>query len=138
MEKKITKKEMFAAIRGMVENVEAVGDIPAEEVLAFIDKQVEQIEKKAASAKAKAAEKKVEGDALRDAVAAVLTDEYQTIDAITAQVDVEDVTKSKITARLTQLVAADVAEKTQVKEEGTNRKVMGYRLKETVVDADAE
>lgn len=129
MEKKITKKEMFAAIRGMVENIEAVGDIPADEVLAFIDKQVEQIDKKAASAKAKAAEKKIEGDALRDAVAAVLTDEYQTIDAITAQVEVEDVTKSKVTARLTQLVAAEVAEKAQVKEEGTNRKVMAYRIK---------
>ena len=129
MEKKITKKEMFAAIRGMVENVEVVGDIPADEVLAFIDKQVEQIDKKAASAKAKAAEKKVEGDALRDAVAAVLTDEYQTIDAITTQVGVEDVTKSKVTARLTQLVAAEIAEKAQVKEEGTNRKVMAYRIK---------
>jgi hypothetical protein len=131
MEKKITKKEMFAAIRGMVENVEVVGDIPADEVLAFIDKQVEQIDKKAASAKAKAAEKKVEGDALRDAVAAVLTDEYQTIDAITTQVEVEDVTKSKVTARLTQLVAAEIAEKAQVKEEGTNRKIMAYRIKAT-------
>lgn len=134
MEKKLTKKEMFAAIRGMVENVEAVGDIPADEVLAFIDKQVEQIDKKAAKAKEKAAEKKVEGDTLRDAVAAILTDEYQTIDAITAQVDIEDVTKSKVTARLTQLVAAEIAEKAQVKEADTNRKVMAYRIKATVVE----
>lgn len=128
MEKKITKKEMFAAIRGMVENVETVGDIPADEVLAFIDKQVEQIDKKAASAKAKAAEKKVDGDALREQIAAVLTDELQTVDAIVAQVEGEDITKSKVVARLTQLLEGGIAVKEQVKDEATNRKVMAYKL----------
>lgn len=128
MEKKLTKKDFYAAIRGMVEGIEMVGDIPAEEVLAFIDKTVEQIDAKAARAKEKAAEKKTEGDELRAAVEAILTDELQTIDAIAAQVEGEDVTKSKVTARLTQLVKADIARKEQVKDE-SGRKVMAYALK---------
>lgn len=127
MEKKLTKKDYYAALRAMVEGIEMVGGIPADEVLAFIDKTVEQIDAKAAKAKEKAAEKKTEGDELRAAVQAVLTDEFQTIDAITAQVEGEDVTKSKVTARLTQLVKADVARKEQVKDEN-GRKVMAYAL----------
>lgn len=126
-EKKLTKKDFYAAIRGMVEGIEMVGDIPADEVLAFIDKTVEQIDAKAAKAKEKAAEKKTEGDELRAAVEAILTDELQTIDAIAAQIEGEDITKSKVTARLTQLVKADIARKEQVKD--GDRKVMAYALK---------
>ena len=110
-EKKLTKKDFYAAIRGMVEGIEMVGDIPADEVLAFIDKTVEQIDAKAAKAKEKAAEKKTEGDELRAVVEAVLTDELQTIDAITAQIEGEDITKSKVTARLTQIGRASCRER---------------------------
>lgn len=127
-QKKITKKEYFNAIKTVVAAMEVVGDIAAEDVVAFIDKQIEQIDAKAAKAKAKAGEKKAEGDALREAVAAVLTDEYQTVDAIVAQVEGEDITKSKVVARLTQLIEAQVAVKEQVKDEATNRKVMAYKL----------
>lgn len=128
MEKKLTKKDFYAAIRAMVEGIEMVGEIPADEVLAFIDKTVEQIDVKAAKAKEKATKKKSDGDDLRAAVEAVLTEKLQTIDEITAQVDFEDVTKSKVTARLTQLVAAGVAKKEQVK--SGDRKVMAYALDE--------
>ena len=135
MEKKLTKKDYYAAIRAMVEGIEMVGDIPADEVLAFIDKTVEQIDAKAAKAKEKAAEKKTEGDELRAAVEAVLTDELQIIDAITAQIEGEDITKSKVTARLTQLVKAEIARKEQVKDE-SGRKVMAYALKGAEVQAE--
>lgn len=135
MEKKLTKKDYYAALRTMVEGIEMVGDIPADEVLAFIDKTVEQIDTKAARAKEKAAEKKTEGDELRAAVEAILTDELQTIDAITAQVESEDVTKSKVTARLTQLVKTDIARKEQVKDE-SGRKVMAYALKDAAAPVE--
>lgn len=135
-EKKLTKKDYFAALRAMVEGIESVGDIPAEELLAFIDKSVDQLNAKAAKAKEKAAEKKTEGDELRAAVEAVLTEELQTIDVITAQVEGEDITKSKVTARLTQLVKAEVARKEQVKD--GSRKVMAYALNTPVEDADAD
>ena len=130
MEKKITKKDFYAAIKAefVASGVDMVGDIPAAEVLAFIDKTVAQIDAKAEKAKERAAEKRAEGDEFRSAVYAVLTDELQTIDDITAQVDIPDVTKHKVTARLTQLVNAEVAYKEQVKT-ADGRKVMGYALK---------
>ena len=127
-EKKITKKEFYAAIRLMVENIEMVGEIPADEVLNFIDKTVEQLDAKAERAKEKAAEKRSEGDSLRAEVENVLSNELQTIDVIAAQITGEDVTKSKITARLTQLVKADIAQKEQIKD-ANGRKVMAYALK---------
>ena len=105
-------------------------------MIEFLDKQIAQIVAKSEKAKAKAADKKACGDLLRDAVEAALTDEYQVIDAIVAQVDMSDVTKAKVTARLTQLVGAGIAEKAQVKEEGSNRKIMAYRFKHIIVDAE--
>ena len=128
MEKKTTKKEYYEAIRAMVETVETVGTIPADEVLTFIDKMVEQLDAKAASAKERAAKKKADGDELREIIQGVLTADFQTIDSIVEQVGREDVTKNMVTARLTQLVKAEVAKKEQVKEEGTGRKVMAYAL----------
>ena len=139
---KLTKKDFYAALRGMVEGIEFVGEIPADEVLAFIDKTVEQIDNKAAKAKEKAAEKKAVGDKLYGVVVSALTAEFQTIDKITsivadiaAETDLEDeeITKSKVTARLTKAVKAEVAKKEQVKGE-SGRKVMAYALKETAVD----
>lgn len=125
--KKITKKEFYAALKEMVETVEVVGDIASADVIAFIDREVELIEAKAEKAKARAAEKRADGDQLREVVKSVLTDELQTIDAIFAQVEGEDLTKAKITSRLSQLVKADIAEKESIKVDG--RKVMGYKLK---------
>ena len=127
MEKKLTKKDFYAALRTMVEGVDAVGDIPADEVLAFIDKTVEQIDAKATKAKEKAAEKKADGDALRADVLAVITNEFQTADAITAALDNEEITKAKVVARLTQLVKAEEVVKEQMKVDD-GRKVMCYKL----------
>lgn len=124
---KITKRDYFSAIRTMVEGIEMVGEIPADQVLEFIDTQVAQLDAKAAKAKANAAAKKAEGDELRAVVKAVLTDEFQTRDDIFAQIDGgEDLTVAKVGARLTQLVASGDAVKEQIK--AGDRKVMGYKL----------
>ena len=134
MEKKLTKKDFYAALKEMVimSEVEMVGEIPAEEVIAFIDKSVEQIDNKATKAKEKAAEKKAAEDEIYKAVVAALTADFQTIDEITAAVQEatgdEEITKSKVTARLTKAVKAEVAKKEQVKRD--SRKVMSYALKE--------
>ena len=134
--KKITKKEYFNSLREVVLTMQMVGNISSDEMVAFIDKQIEQLDKKASRAKEKAAEKKVEGDALREVVAGILTSEYQAIDDIVAQINDEEITKGKVVSRLTQLVEAGIAEKDQIKDEAKNRKVMAYRLKE--VEAEVE
>lgn len=125
MAEKMTKVMWFDEIKAVIENSEYENK---EGALEFIDKQVELITSKAAKTKERAEKAKAKGDEMREAVKAVLTEEFQTIDAITAQVEGEEITKAKVTARLTQLVKAGVAEKDQIKEEGSSRKVMAYRL----------
>lgn len=123
-EAKITKKDWYAQIRVIVE---ASDNEQKEGILGFIDHEVELLEAKAAKAAERAASKKADGDELRNAVQAVLTNDLQTIDAITAQIEGEDITKAKVTARLTQLVKAGVATKDMVKTED-GRKVTAYKL----------
>ena len=136
MEKKITKKQVFEALIGAVTGMDKVGDIDTETVIATLETAVAQIDAKAAKAKERAAEKKTAGDALRAEIEALLTDEFQTADAITEQVTAEDVTKSKVVSRLSQLVAAGVAAKEQIKVD--DRKLMGYKLKSDADATDAE
>ena len=124
MEKKITKKEYFEMLKEIVNesNSENKG-----ELIYFIESQIASIETKAAKAKERAAAKKAEGDALREAVKSVLTNEFQDAETITALVDGEDVTKNKVIARLTQLVNLGEVEKTDIKNEsGKTRKA--YKL----------
>ena len=45
-----------------------------------------------------------------------------------ADINDEEVTKAKVTARLTQLVKAEIAEKTDVKNEETGKTVKAYKL----------
>ena len=135
MEKKITKKQVFEALIGAVTGMDKVGDIDAETVIATLETAVAQIDAKAAKAKERAAEKKTAGDALRAEIEALLTDEFQTADAITEQVTAEDVTKSKVVSRHSQLVAAGVAVKEQVKVD--DRKLMAYKVAGAVA-TDAE
>ncbi|MGN0992817.1 MAG: hypothetical protein ACI4PE_02725 [Bacilli bacterium] len=123
-DKKNTKKENYEILKGIVENTNVEN---VDELVAFIDKQIEMIDNKAAKAKEKAAEKKAEGDELRAVIKSVLTEDYQTADMITSQIEGEDITKAKVVARLTQLVKNGEAEKEQVKTED-NKKVMQYRL----------
>lgn len=123
-EKRITKRDNYEALKEIVEksNVEN-----AEMLVEFINKQIEMIDNKSAKAKEKAAEKRAEGDELRAVIKSVLTNEYQTVDAITAQIEGEDITKAKVVARLTQLVNNGEAVKEQGKSED-NKKVMTYKL----------
>lgn len=124
MEKKITKAEKYEMIKEIIANMEVEGK---DELVAFLDKQIDGIVAKAEKAKARAAEKKENGDELRAVVEQVLTNEYQTIDAIVAQIEGEEITKAKVTARLTALVKAGIAEKDDVKDD-EGRKLKAYRL----------
>lgn len=121
--KKVTKKEYYVMLKEVVENSNFENK---DELVEFIEKQITLLDNKAAKAKERAAEKRAEGDELRALVEATLTDEYQTIADITEQIDSEDVTKAKVTARLTQLVKDGLAVKEEAKTED-GKKVMVYR-----------
>lgn len=129
MEKKITKAQVLNAIKALVaEDTQVkVGDVTvtAADIESYVDVTLKQLAAKAEKAKETAAKKRAEGDALRDAVEAVLTDEFQTTADIFAQIEGEDLTSAKVSARLTQLVKAGAAVKEQVKT--GDRKLMAYK-----------
>ena len=124
MEKKVMKRDMFAELMTLAREA---GRADLEE---FLVVQIEQLDRRAAKAKERRAEKKAEGDALESIVAAALTENLQTAADITARVaeEVEDVTKAKVVARLTKLVNKGVAGKLQVKVDG--KRIMAYALAE--------
>lgn len=126
MEKKVTKRENFEAI------IAVLNDAGREDLAKVVAHEIELLDNKAAKAKAKAAEKKTEGDALRNAVQAVLTDEFATIKEITDKVEFEgfDGSQAKVQYRLNALVNAEIAVKEQVSvgEGEAKRKLMAYKL----------
>lgn len=128
---KKTKAMYFAELREMV--LAAVEDqAQQDELIEFIDKQIETLEKRKAAAAERAEKKKAESDAMTDAILAQIGDELITVDEIVIALDSEEVTRNKVTARLGKLVKAGVIVKEAVKVEGNKR--MAYRL---ATDADA-
>lgn len=119
-EKKMTKKDYFVEIKEILENA---NETALAEVMAH---EVELLENKAIKNKERAAQRKIEGDELRDTISNILVDEFQTIDEIVDQIDDEEITKAKVVARLTQLVNLGEAIKEQVKTED-GKKVMSYK-----------
>ena len=131
---KITKREMFEAIKETFETGSCKYE--ASVVMDFCSKEIAALDAKAAKAKERAAAKKAEVDELMTQVEEALTGEFQTIAdiaAVVAEVNA-DATVSKTTYRLTKLVEAGIAEKTQISipgaDGGKTRKVQGYRLAE--------
>ena len=135
---KITKREMFEAIKGLAESGalhmqdfnEAISDSAVAE---FCENEIALLDKKAVKAKERAASKRAEGDELTAVVRQVMsTEEFEPIAEIAARIEGEDVTVAKVTYRLTQLVKNGEAEKTELTIPATEgskaRKVQGYKL----------
>ena len=128
---KKTKAMYFAELREMV--LAAVEDqAQQDELLEFIDKQIETLEKRKVAAAERAEKKKAESDAMTDAILAQIGNELITVDEIVIALDSEEVTRNKVTARLGKLVKAGTIVKEAVKVDGNKR--MAYRL---ATDADA-
>ena len=132
MEKKVTKKDMFADVITLAREA---GRVDIEE---FAQKEIAMLEQKAEKAKARKAEKAAKGDALKDAIAAVLGDKLMTAAEITERVEdaAEDVTRAKVVARLTKLVKEGVAGKVQVKVD--SKRVMAYALADAIAEDEDE
>ena len=128
----ITKREMYEQIILMfTEDAETEVKVSAEEVVAFCNKEIEALEKKAAKAKERAAAQRAEGDELTDAVLEVLTEEFQPAGDIVKALNREDVTTHKVSYRLRVLVESGKAVKDQINIAAEGEKkhlVMGYKL----------
>lgn len=134
---KLTKKNIYDALinfanSGAMECIigEEKHTITSEELFNFATNEKAQLEKKNVAARKRAADKAA-ADELLNAVASVLTDEFQTIAEVTDCIDGADVTTAKIQYRLNSLVKAGEAEKQEMKvtgADGKKRIVMGYRL----------
>ncbi len=123
---KKTKAMYFAELKDMVMEAEEITDELKDELVDFLDKQVEAIEKRKAAAAARAEKKKAESDALTDAIFAVMTEELMTADEIMDALEDETATKNKVTARLTKLINAEKVVKETIKVDGKRR--MAYKL----------
>ena len=121
---KKTKAMYFAELREMVENW--VDREDQADLLEFIDKQIEMLEKRKVAAADRAAKKKSESDALTEAILAEIGDELITVDEIVVALNDETITRNKVTARLGKLFKAGLIEKETVKVEGNKR--MAYKL----------
>ena len=134
---KLTKKNIYDALinfanSGAMECTigEEKHTITSEELFNFATNEKAQLEKKNVAARKRAADKAA-ADELLNAVASVLTDEFQTIAEVTDRIEGADVTTAKIQYRLNSLVKAGEAEKQEMKVTGADGKkhiVMGYRL----------
>ena len=136
--KKITKKTYLATLTALVNDAENNGvelpeDVTYDGLREFVDHEVELLDKKAEAAAKRQAEKKIEGDALREKIASVLTDEFQTINEIVNAIGDPSVTAAMVTPRLSQLAKLDppAAVKDQKSvagvDGGKSRKVSVYR-----------
>ena len=134
---KLTKKNIYDALinfanSGAMECTigEEKHTITSEELFNFATNEKAQLEKKNVAARKRAADKAA-ADELLNAVASVLTDEFQTIAEVTDRIEGADVTTAKIQYRLNSLAKAGEAEKQEMKvtgADGKKRIVMGYRL----------
>ena len=131
---KKTKIMYFTELREMV--MAAVTDQEQQnELVDFIDKQIDALEKRKVAAAERAEKKKAESDVLTEEIFALISDELITVDEIVVALDNEDVTRNKVTARLGKLVKAGRIAKETVKVDGNKR--MAYRLADAI-NEDAE
>lgn len=138
---KMTKRCIYTALVNFAnggtmafDTEDAIREVTLAELAAFAQNEIDLLDKKAVKAKERAAEKALEkkNDPLKNEVATLLTDDFQTAGDILAQMDGdEELTLAKVSYRLTALVKEGVAVKDDVKVEGSDGKkkaAKGYKL----------
>ena len=135
VEKK-TQVQYFTEIINMIHEMEG-----SEEYVQFLRGRIELLTKQGQAAKERKAKKAAEkgDDELTAAVAAQLDSRLKTRDEITEalEVDFPEVTKAKVTARLSKLVKNGVAGKLEINV-GQGRRVMAYALAQFIPADDEE
>lgn len=129
---KITKRDNYNSLRELVENTYMPNDVQ-DRLLAFIDHEIEQLDKRAASAKKYAKKTAKAEDALATEIDLFLHEQAEpvTIANIVAGLDENlNATAQKVSYRLTKMVEQGTVAKSQVtiKEDGKSRKINAYAL----------
>lgn len=128
---KMTKRETLEAmIAGF-----KTGGFDADAVptyIAYCEKEIDALDKKAAKAKETAAKKRAEGDALTDVILEVVSSSgFESIADITAKVEGEDITVGKVQYRLGKLFNEGKLEKGEIKipatETAKSRTIVAYK-----------
>ena len=133
----MTKMEKLIALQGVIDTATFEDSALREELTAFITKEIESLEKRAETAKARAVKKKAESDALTETIFGLVGENLVTVDTIVVEIGDEAVTRNKVIARLKKLVDQNLVVKEQIKTEGGSRK-MAYRLASAVEGESAE
>lgn len=132
MEKtKVTKRNFYETIIALATEGPQACEIVAEDIVAFCNKEIAALEKRAERTREARAQKKAEADILMEKVKEALNvDDYQLISDVTEAVATAnpelEVTTYKVTYRLNALVNEGIAEKQGVKE--GKRVLQGYKL----------
>lgn len=120
---KTTKKEYFEKLYELVKENNEVEEDDRKELLDFISKEINLLEKKAE----KAQEKK-DTDQLKKNIYSIISSELKNINEILEELNDDKVTRSMIVARLTKLTKEGKVVKDEIKD--GSRKIVAYRLNE--------
>ena len=105
MEKKLTKKEMFAQVIAFVQGEEV--SVPAEEIVAFAQKEIELLERKKSSKSKKEKEKDALDEKIKDAIFEILDEKAEPMSASeilkALSADFEDLSIQKVSAILKKM-----------------------------------
>ena len=127
---KMTKKTVYENLLTFANGGDLGMDLEA--LATFAKNEIDLLDKKAAKAKERAAAKKAEQDELGEIVKSLLTDEWQTLADLAAQIDGDDVSAAKVQARLKKMIDAGEVVKAQVEIPATETtkksKKMAYAL----------
>lgn len=130
---KKTKTMLFEELREIV--IDVVKDEEKQnELVDFIDKQIELLVKRKAAAADRAAKKKEESDALTEEILGMIGEDLVTVDEIVVAINREDVTRNKVVARLGKLFKNGAIVKEAVKVDGNQR--MAYKLADAEADGE--
>lgn len=130
---KKTKTMLFEELREIV--IDVVKDEEKQnELVDFIDKQIELLIKRKEAAATRAAKKKEESDALTEEILGMIGEDLITVDEIVVAINREDVTRNKVTARLGKLFKNGAIVKETVKVDGNKR--MAYKLADAEADGE--
>lgn len=113
MENKMTKSEILSLIAELCADNEVI--------VSYCENEKASLAKKAEKAKARAAEKRAQGDELYAAVCDCVGSDLITAEAVLDMLEGEDLTVAKVRARLSQGVKNSVLTKETVKVEGKTK-----------------